>query len=222
MATTIDFLQNYILTMPENKLNIARFVEKNIPYLLLNKATSRFLYSSYREKKKGDALLAFFQTREFIEKNRSHSKNASPDAYAVYCDFASPNLRLTAKEFSEFFPGFSEIPLSNNVLSCFPNVLKAIEGIKATGDSADCIVEFLREIYGNPLSAFVPAPAPFLELDSEAAHMREYRYVDAKSLLAPIRKNIIDALCATLTDFKCNDVALENNAVLQLFCFFDR
>ena len=96
-------------------------------------------------------------------------------------------------------------------------MLKAIEGIIAAGDSADRIMAFLREIYENPLSSFVPDPNLYFEPDSEAAHIREYRYVDAKSLLAPIRKNIIDALCATLTDFKCNDIALGNNAVLQLF-----
>lgn len=218
MADIIQSLWNYIKNTNEAHLDIASFIEKYYPHLLVNCAFADFVYSNTPEVKKADAIISAFKAKKEAEYNRSHKKGFLPDYYELYCAFANPTLRLTCKEYYDYFSDYYGMPLSGSEYNLNTKVNKAIQSLTAIGESSDDILLFLEKLWNDSASLFIPdSDNSLVNPDSEFEHIRKNIYSDAKKLLMPIKNNMLDAICATITDMNDNDIPLENIPVLQLF-----
>lgn len=213
----LEALRSYLLSAPRNELDVVRYIEENLGFLLSDRGFSRFLYSTRTKEEKADAVLAFLQTLASLEENRPRKKGTVINAYEEYRKYSEPDLRLSQAGFSEAFSGFFCVPLLNEVLDCDSKVVTAVRSLLKTGDSPETIVEYLKTIYDSPASSFIPASDLSSDPKSDSDIIRKKAYALAKSLLMPITVKILDALCMTLTDFTYNDILLENNAVWNLF-----
>lgn len=218
MTDIILALSAYIDNTTAEGLDVPFFIENNLPHLLANHSFSDFIYSDTPEAKKADALLSAFKAKKEAEYNRSHKKGTVPNYYKLYCSFASPLHLLSEQEYYVYFSEFCGMPLSGSEYGLNTRVAKAIHSLIAIGESANNILLFLSKLWDDSASLFVPESGNTNE-DSETAfaHVRRGKYADAKRQIMPIKNNIIDAICATVTDMEYNDVPLENAAVLQLF-----
>ena len=218
MADIIQSLCNYIKNTNEAHLDIASFIEKYYPHLLVNCAFADFVYSNISEVKKADAIISAFKAKKEAEYNRSHKKGFLPDYYALYCSFANPTNRLTCKEYYDYFSDYCGMPLSGSEYNLNTKVNKAIQSLTSIGESSDNILLFLDNLWNDSTYSFIPnSENPLAYSDSEFEHIRKSIYSDAKKLLMPIKNNMLDAICATITDMNENDIPLENIPVLQLF-----
>lgn len=218
MSDIIQDLSDYINFSDREELDVPLFIERFFPQLLTNYSFSDFIYSTVPEEKKGNAILSAFKAKKEAEYNRPHKKGILPDYYALYCSFADPMYTLSRQEYFDYFSDFCGMPLSNHEKSLNPKVAKAIQTLTSIGESSSSILHFLDRLWDDSSSSFIPTSEITNEgSETDFDHIRKEKYADAKKLLMPIKNNILDAICAVMTDMNNNDIPLENIPVLQLF-----
>lgn len=218
MKDIIKKLNDYMINSKTEGLDVPLFVERFIPELLTNYPLESFIYSSTSEEKKADAILSALKVKKEAEYNRPHKKGTQLDSYKLYCSFANPEYLLSQKEYYDYFSSFCNMPLCNSEYAINTKVAKAIQTLLSIGESQNNILLFLSKLWDNTYSLFVPeSTLPEKDFDKSIDHIRSNVYSDAKRLLMPIKNNMLDAICATMTDMNENDIPLENISVKQLF-----